>query len=253
MREKEAQFRATMEAAQVGIFVLQEGVFRYVNAFLVNLIGYAEDELVNRLGPQDLIIPEQRAIVLDQMQRRAAGEQGKASETLGLRGLTIRLENDLFAGTDRNYTNGVALMAVSRDLSDAPRAECLPAPVRMYAQLIKFVNPGYWSGSGDVAISQNIVVKFGQSMYTPEDPLRTDLIVNDRPYAGLLYGGVAWNRRSHAALGDTEMLRDILHGDPGFNGHVRLLMGIVRMRSYRAENIWVFFRDAEQLVELADP
>ncbi len=136
----------------------------------------------------------------------SAGEQCKADETLGLRGLTIRLENDLFAGTDRNYTNGVALMAVSRDLSDAPRAECLPAPVRMYAQLIKFVNPGYWSGSGDVAISQNIVVKFGQSMYTPEDPLRTDLIVNDRPYAGLLYGGVAWNRRSHAALGDTEML-----------------------------------------------
>ena len=31
MREKEAQFRATMEAAQVGIFVLQDGVFRYVN------------------------------------------------------------------------------------------------------------------------------------------------------------------------------------------------------------------------------
>ena len=37
MREKEAQFRATMEAAQVGIFLLQDELFRYVNPFLANL------------------------------------------------------------------------------------------------------------------------------------------------------------------------------------------------------------------------
>lgn len=129
-----------------------------------------------------------------------------AGNTLGLRGLTIRLENDLFAGTDRNYTSGLAVMAVSRDLTGAPRVECLPTPVRLYAQLIKFVHPGYWSDSGDVAIAQNIIVKFGQSMYTPKDPARTDLIVDDRPYAGLLYVGMAWNRRSHAAQSNTETL-----------------------------------------------
>lgn len=31
LRESEALFRATMGASQVGIFVLQEGKFRYVN------------------------------------------------------------------------------------------------------------------------------------------------------------------------------------------------------------------------------
>lgn len=133
-------------------------------------------------------------------------ERCNADDTLGLRGLTLRLENDLFAGTDRNYSNGVALLAVSRDLSSTLRTECLPAPVRLYAQLIKLVNPGYWSDSGRVTSAQNIVVKFGQSMYTPDDPARADLIANDRPYAGLLYAGMSWNRRSHATRSDTEML-----------------------------------------------
>lgn len=97
-------------------------------------------------------------------------------------------------------------MAVSRDLATNLRTECLPAPVRLYARLIKLVNPSYLSDAANTSSSQNIVAKFGQSMYTPDDPTRTDLIVDDRPYAGLLYAGMAWNRRSHAAQSDVEML-----------------------------------------------
>jgi len=132
--------------------------------------------------------------------------QCSAEETVRFRGLTARLENDLFAGTDRNYTNGVAFTAVSRDIAGRLRTECLPTPVRLHAELIKFLNPGFWSDAGDIAHSQNVVVKFGQSMYTPNDPLRTDLIADDRPYAGLLYVGMSWNRRTHAAQSDTERL-----------------------------------------------
>ena len=122
MREKEAQFRATMEAAQVGIFVLQDGVFRYVNPFLVNLTGYAEDELVNRLGPQDLLIPEQRAIVLDQMQRRAAGEQGKPYELTGLRkdGTTVPV---MILGSPATYEGQPASVGTLLDISAQKEAE----------------------------------------------------------------------------------------------------------------------------------
>ncbi len=133
-------------------------------------------------------------------------EQCNAEETVRFRGLTARLENDLFANTDRNYTNGVAFTAVSRDIAGSLRTECLPTPIRLHAELIKFLNPGFWSDAGNIANTQNVVVKFGQSMYTPNDPLRTDLIADDRPYAGLLYVGMSWNRRTHAAQSDTERL-----------------------------------------------
>lgn len=149
--------------------------------------------------------------MLPAMARSAAdgpseAQRCKATEAIEFRGLTVRLENDLFVDTDRNYTNGVAFTAVSRDIRGSLRAECLPTPVRLHAELIKWLNPGFWADAGHPAHSQNVVVKFGQSMYTPNDPLRTDLITDDRPYAGLLYVGMSWNRRSTGPHGDTERL-----------------------------------------------
>jgi hypothetical protein len=122
------------------------------------------------------------------------------------RGGTVRLENDMFAGTDQNYTSGVAVTLVSHDIPGRLRAGCLPAPVRLHARLIQFLNPGFWAGAADPAATQNVVVKFGQSMYTPEDYSRTDLTADDRPYAGLLYMGLAWNRRRPVAQTNEEML-----------------------------------------------
>lgn len=108
------------------------------------------------------------------------------------RGGTVRLENDMFTGTDQNYTSGVGFTLISHDIPGKLRAECLPSPLWLNARLIQFLNPGFLI---DPASTQNVVAKFGQSMYTPEDYSRTDLITNDRPYAGLIYVGLAWNRR----------------------------------------------------------
>ena len=120
--------------------------------------------------------------------------------------MTARLENDLFADTDQNYTNGVAFTAVSHDMVGKLRPECLPAPVRLQAELIRYLNPGFWSDADNPAHAQNVVVKFGQAMFTPKDFARTDLITDDRPYAGLLYVGMSWNRRKHETQSEIEML-----------------------------------------------
>ena len=128
------------------------------------------------------------------------------AEKLQFRGGTARLENDLFAGTDQNYTNGVSFTLVSHDIIGEVRMDCLPAPARLHAKLIEFMNPGFWENSGSFPLTQNVVAKFGQSIHTPEDFSRTNLISNDRPYAGLLYTGLAWNRRSRISGSNLEML-----------------------------------------------
>jgi len=127
-------------------------------------------------------------------------------DAIRFRGGTARLENDLFANTDQNYTNGVAFTAVSNDIIGPVNTACLPAPVRLHAQLIRFLNPGFWEPEHGATATQNVVVKFGQSMFTPRDPARTDLIRDDRPYAGLLYVGMSWNRRTHEPRQNSEML-----------------------------------------------
>lgn len=134
-----------------------------------------------------------------------AAEACTAEDAISFRGATVRLENDLFTGTDQNYTNGVGVTLASDDMPGRLRTDCLPAPVRLQAQLIQLLNPGFWADAGDVDATQNVTLKFGQSMYTPEDHSRTDLIADDRPYAGLLYVGLSWNRRKQVAHGQ-EML-----------------------------------------------
>lgn len=127
-------------------------------------------------------------------------------ETIRFRGGTARLENDLFVNTDQNYTNGVAFTAVTHDITGDVKTACLPAPVRMHAKLIRRLDPGFWNDGGSLVATQNVVAKFGQSMFTPRDPASADLIRDDRPYAGLLYVGLSWNRRTHDLRQNSERL-----------------------------------------------
>lgn len=140
-----------------------------------------------------------------------------ASNAIRFRGATARLENDLFADTDQNYTSGVAFTAVSHDIFGKLNLACLPAAVRLHATLISTLDPDFWTDADNPEHAQNVVVKFGQSMFTPRDSTRTDLIPDDRPYAGLLYVGMSWNRRKHQPLDDTEVLdtREITLGVMG--------------------------------------
>lgn len=127
-------------------------------------------------------------------------------ETLHWRGGTLRLENDLLAGTDRNYTNGVALAMVSRDMGGKIRPECLPRPLGLYTRFPGWADARFRRSAGTEPATQNVVLRIGQAMFTPEDYSRSDLIPDDRPYAGLLYLGLAWNRRSHPHDARYEML-----------------------------------------------
>ncbi len=83
--ENEAMFRATMEAAQVGIFVLQDRLFKYVNPFMLRLFGYTADEMVDRLGPLDLISADEHPFVLQQMDERTSGVRGQTYELTAVR------------------------------------------------------------------------------------------------------------------------------------------------------------------------
>ena len=122
MREKEAQFRATMEAAQVGIFLLQDDLFRYVNPFLTNLFGYSESELVGHLSPLDLIVPEQRDMVREKIRQRAAGEPGTPYELTGVRkdGSTLPV---MILGSPTTYEGRPASVGTLLDISAQKEAE----------------------------------------------------------------------------------------------------------------------------------
>jgi len=110
---------------------------------------------------------------------------------------TFRFENDLFGNTDRNYTNGVKLSWISPDLTRFRDSEQLPDWAKKYISNLPF--------SGVENLQRNIAFSIGQNMYTPEDIKDRNLIKNDRPYAGWLYGAVAFHNKDYRHLDTIEV------------------------------------------------
>lgn len=118
--------------------------------------------------------------------------QAALAQTAPLRGgaISTYFENDLFAGTDRYYTNGAKISWTSTDLerfADTPYAN----PLLPLIEHLPFVN--------NPAFQKNLALSIGQSIYTPDNTETTTPILNDRPYAGWLYAevGLIW-KNDHA-------------------------------------------------------
>ena len=88
--------------------------------------------------------------------------------------ISMVFENDMFGGTDQNYTNGVRLAWLSSE-------ENTPDWARWSADHLLPL---------DAMGRKRISLALGQNMYTPRDLSRRDLITTDRPYAGWLYGSI---------------------------------------------------------------
>lgn len=74
--ECEEKYRNTMDAGLVGIYVIQDLVFRYVNPRMAEMFGYRASELENKMSPADLVVPELQERVRNNLKRRADGEPG---------------------------------------------------------------------------------------------------------------------------------------------------------------------------------
>ena len=112
------------------------------------------------------------------------------------------LDNDLFTNTDRNYTNGIRVSLVSPNVDNFLTDDCLPEWVLGVNQYLPFLDA---DASGEDGIQRNVVITFGQQIYTPTDLNRTTVDPNDRPYAGWLYTGLAYQSRNEEVLRTTQL------------------------------------------------
>ncbi|MFW6182699.1 MAG: PAS domain S-box protein [Chloroflexota bacterium] len=67
LMESETRFRTLSERAPVGIFILQDGVFRYVNPAFADIFGYEVKEIIDHLAPTDLTAAEDRELIASKM------------------------------------------------------------------------------------------------------------------------------------------------------------------------------------------
>ncbi len=130
---------------------------------------------------------------------------------------TLYFENDLFNGTDSNYTNGVKFSLISPNLSPHAKDGKLPRQALELIHKIPFIRestPEY---------THKVEFAFGQNMFTPSDTARFDLIKDDRPYAGWTYFATSYHRKND--------LNNIF----SFMDTVEIQLGIIGPESYTEE------------------
>lgn len=85
---------------------------------------------------------------------------------------SVTWENDFFAQSDDNYTNGFRISAVSPEFADHHWLDDLAAYTPFFSE----------------AGRKRVTYAAGQTMFTPENVFATQIVPDDRPYAGFLFG-----------------------------------------------------------------
>lgn len=102
---------------------------------------------------------------------------------------SLYLGNDTFAGTDRCFTGGFKLSWMSKNLKNYQKNPWL--------EWLPFVRkPGFLHA---------ISISLGQNIYTPDNIKLSELIEDDRPYAGYLYLAIGIQSRSKTRLDTLEL------------------------------------------------
>ena len=124
MRESEARFRAMIEQSISGTCIIgTDGRFVYVNPRLAAILGYDKElELVGKAA-LDVVVPENRALVSDNLRRRVAGEPQSARYSFNV----LRRDGSRVTlgahGTVGSYGGKRVVIATVQDVTELRRAE----------------------------------------------------------------------------------------------------------------------------------
>lgn len=119
----EEKFRQLANKSLVGIYIIQDGVFRYVNPKLAEIFGYAEEELIDKLGPEQLVFEEDWPQVKENIRKRMENEIESIHYTF--RGITKDrkvIEIEVF-GSFAHHQGRPAIIGTLLDNSERKRTE----------------------------------------------------------------------------------------------------------------------------------
>lgn len=139
-RASNNKFEALVEQSLAGIYIVQDGLFRYVNPEFARIMGYdSPEQIVSQLHVADLIAPEHREASLRNIQRHMTDLSRHMRYALKGRrrdGQIIDLE---VHGRGIETSTGPAVIGLTIDVSDRLKTE---AALRQSEQLLRAVVEG---------------------------------------------------------------------------------------------------------------
>jgi PAS domain S-box-containing protein len=118
----EAKFRALLEQSLVGIYVIQDDRFVYVNRKMTEIFGASVVELTSR-PVYDFIAPEDRALARENVRRRISGEAMSIRYDLRMLHQSGAVVETEVHGTRAEYDGRPAIIGALLDVTERKQAE----------------------------------------------------------------------------------------------------------------------------------
>jgi PAS domain S-box-containing protein len=123
LHQSETMFRKITEKSIVGVYLIQDDVFRYVNPKMAEICGYEVSELVDKRGPEDVVWAEDWPIVKENLRKRIAGEM----ESINYRFRGIKRSGEMMHmevyGSRTDYQARPAVIGTILDITARVKAE----------------------------------------------------------------------------------------------------------------------------------
>ncbi len=180
LQESEAKFRDMAEKSIVGIYLIQDEMFRYVNPTLAETFGYTVEEITDKKGPQDLVLPEDWPIVGEKLRKRIDGEM--VSTHYGFRGIrkNKKIIHVEVYGSKTTYKSRPAVIGTLLDITESRRAvKALEKSEEKYRNLIETAHDLIWSVNAEGRITFINEAAHRLYGYSPEELI-------GRPFADVI-------------------------------------------------------------------
>ncbi|MGB5159296.1 MAG: ATP-binding protein [Desulfobacterales bacterium] len=79
--DKETVYRFLVENSLAAYYIIQDGLFRFVNKRFCQIAGYNYEEIIDRMGPADLVHPVERNSVLETLGNCLNGDEDNSEHT----------------------------------------------------------------------------------------------------------------------------------------------------------------------------
>lgn len=124
LREAEHKFTALVEQSLTGVYMIRGGRWLYVNPHFASMFGYASpEELIASVSVSDLVAPEDRELVANNLRRREEGLLDRITYAFsGCRKDGSHLSVEVY-GSRIEFEGQPSIMGVAMDITERRQAE----------------------------------------------------------------------------------------------------------------------------------